>query len=139
MPPAPDRFSTTTGCFSPVPAFCATMRATMSVPPPGAYGTTRRIGLLGSAWPSAAWAKQAHSSNAAATRTAFLRDRPARVSSLGRERRAAPGDAAEHRPAREPAAARRVEVIDAADDFPGREQARDALVIGVLHLPFGVD
>src|SRR5882672_7716494 len=46
-PPAPPRFSITTVC----PRFSdnagTTLRVTMSVPPPGAAGTTRRIGLVG--------------------------------------------------------------------------------------------
>src|SRR5262245_18010250 len=46
-PPAPPRFSIT----SVWPRFScragATLRVTMSVPPPGAAGTTRRIGLAG--------------------------------------------------------------------------------------------
>ena len=46
-PPAPDRLSTTTVCRRSSPIFCATMRATMSVVPPGTNGTTRRTGREG--------------------------------------------------------------------------------------------
>src|SRR5712691_11108206 len=47
LPPAPARFSTTTCCprFSPI--VLATMRATVSVPPPGSKPTTIVTGLLG--------------------------------------------------------------------------------------------
>jgi hypothetical protein len=46
-PPPPALFSTTTVCPSAAPIFSLTMRATMSVVPPGAKGTIRRTGLLG--------------------------------------------------------------------------------------------
>src|SRR5712692_7412416 len=47
LPPAPARFSTTTCCprFSPI--VLATIRATVSVPPPGSKPTTIVTGLLG--------------------------------------------------------------------------------------------
>src|SRR5256886_4066623 len=47
VPLPPARFSTTTGCFHASPIFCPMVRATMSVPPPGANGTIRRMGRDG--------------------------------------------------------------------------------------------
>ena len=47
VPPAPVRFSITTGCPQFSLIFCAMMRASVSVPPPGENGTTKRIGLVG--------------------------------------------------------------------------------------------
>jgi hypothetical protein len=49
MPPPPALFSTTTVWPSTAPSFSASVRATMSVVPPGAKGTTSRTGLLGQA------------------------------------------------------------------------------------------
>jgi hypothetical protein len=46
-PPAPPRLSTTTGLPSASDSFCAITRPVMSVPPPGANGTMKRIGLAG--------------------------------------------------------------------------------------------
>ena len=46
-PPAPVRLSTTIVAFIASPSFCATKRATVSVPAPGGKGTIRRIGLAG--------------------------------------------------------------------------------------------
>src|SRR5687767_2119429 len=54
VPPAPPRFSMTIDWPSRSPSFCATMRATMSVEPPGGKGTIRRIGFAGQAWADAA-------------------------------------------------------------------------------------
>src|SRR2546429_427720 len=54
LPEAPARLSTTTGWPQRSPSFCATRRAMMSVPPPGAKPTTRRTGLAGYAWAPAA-------------------------------------------------------------------------------------
>src|SRR6218665_4075512 len=45
LPPAPGRLSTTTLQRFCSAIFCATVRAIMSVPPPGGNGTIRRIGL----------------------------------------------------------------------------------------------
>jgi len=47
MPPAPPRFSITTVCPRFSDSAGTTLRVTMSVPPPGAAGTTRRIGRVG--------------------------------------------------------------------------------------------
>ena len=47
VPPAPALFSTTTTCPRRSPSFCATMRATMSVEPPGAKPTMSLMGRLG--------------------------------------------------------------------------------------------
>src|SRR6185436_6270922 len=47
LPPAPVRFSTTTGTFTRSVRRCASIRATTSPPPPAANGTTNLIGLLG--------------------------------------------------------------------------------------------
>src|SRR5882762_507374 len=47
LPPAPARFSTTTCCPRFSPSVLATMRATVSVPPPGSKPTTIVTGLLG--------------------------------------------------------------------------------------------
>ena len=46
-PPPPALFSTSTCWPKAPPSFSATMRATMSVVPPGANGTTSRTGLDG--------------------------------------------------------------------------------------------
>src|SRR5262245_55876584 len=47
LPPAPGLFSTTTGCPNAVDSFCPMIRASVSVLPPGAKGTTYVIGWLG--------------------------------------------------------------------------------------------
>src|SRR5256712_4061746 len=47
LPPAPARFSTTTCCPRSSPSTGATMRAVVSVPPPGSKPTTVVIGLAG--------------------------------------------------------------------------------------------
>src|SRR2546428_13418635 len=47
LPPAPARFSTTTCCPRFSPSVLATIRATVSVPPPGSKPTTIVTGLLG--------------------------------------------------------------------------------------------
>ena len=47
VPPAPVRFSITTACPQFSLIFCAMMRASVSVLPPGENGTTMRIGLVG--------------------------------------------------------------------------------------------
>ena len=46
-PAAPPRLSTTTGCPRRSDSFCANVRPTMSVLPPGGYGTMNRIGFEG--------------------------------------------------------------------------------------------
>ena len=47
LPEAPTRFSTTTGWPQRSVSFWATIRAMMSVPPPGVKATTIRTGLVG--------------------------------------------------------------------------------------------
>src|SRR5882672_114728 len=47
LPPAPPRFSTTTCWPRPSDIFWASGRPMVSLPPPGGYGSTRRIGLTG--------------------------------------------------------------------------------------------
>src|SRR3954462_12432734 len=47
MPPAPGRLSTINCWLNACESFCATMRPTMSVPPPGAIGITMRTGFAG--------------------------------------------------------------------------------------------
>ena len=44
---APGRFSTTNGCSNVSASFSASMRAMMSVPPPGDAPTMMRTGLVG--------------------------------------------------------------------------------------------
>src|SRR5262245_53492647 len=60
VPPAPPRFSTTSGWPSGFSSFCARMRATMSVDPPGGKGTMTRIGLAGQLCPYAEHAANAN-------------------------------------------------------------------------------
>src|SRR6185369_6945484 len=57
LPPAPTRFSTTTGWPRRSARFVATMRAVRSVPPPGGKPTSMRTGLAG--YPDCAWANPA--------------------------------------------------------------------------------
>ena len=47
LPPAPGRFSTTVPTDSFSPSFCATIRPTMSLVPPAAWGTTSTMGRAG--------------------------------------------------------------------------------------------
>src|SRR5215831_21101625 len=54
MPPAPGRFSTTTGCLKASLRCLATMRPAMSAPEPGVSGTMTRIGRVGYSCASAA-------------------------------------------------------------------------------------
>src|SRR5687767_14190029 len=61
LPEAPALFSTTTGCPSRFESASATTRPLVSVTPPGANGTTSRIGRSGY-W---AWAPIAAAANAA--------------------------------------------------------------------------
>jgi len=56
LPPAPARFSMTKGCPRISAIFGVTVRATMSVPPPGGNGTMTRIGFDGKFCASAALA-----------------------------------------------------------------------------------
>src|SRR5688572_12501294 len=53
MPPAPARFSTTNDCPSTSLYRFASMRACVSVVPPGAKGTTMRTVLAGQVWANA--------------------------------------------------------------------------------------
>ena len=53
LPPAPDRFSTTTGCPSDLPRPSATTREMMSVVVPGPNGTTSFTGREGKSWAEA--------------------------------------------------------------------------------------
>src|SRR5882762_2888976 len=57
-PPAPPRFSTTTAWPHFCESFAATVRAVISVPPPGANGTTNVTGFAGYGCASAAAATQ---------------------------------------------------------------------------------
>src|SRR5947209_17131143 len=57
LPPAPARFSMMKGCPRISAIFGVTVRATMSVPPPGGNGTTTRIGFDGKLCASALAAK----------------------------------------------------------------------------------
>src|SRR5438067_12134248 len=57
LPPAPARFSTMNGWPRISAIFGVTVRATMSVPPPGGNGTTTRIGLDGKLCASALLAR----------------------------------------------------------------------------------
>src|SRR4051794_3186993 len=70
MPAAPPLFSTTTVWPHLAPSFCATMRAPVSVPPPGGKGTTRVTARFGYV-PCANTAAVAASS-AAAVRRLFM-------------------------------------------------------------------
>src|SRR5713226_9114885 len=65
LPPAPARFSTTTCCPRLSPSVLATMRATVSVPPPGSKPTTIVIGLLGKTPCARALAAKANAKTAA--------------------------------------------------------------------------
>src|SRR4051812_49755230 len=70
LPAAPTRFSTSTGCPRRSVSFGARMRELMSVGPPGAKGTTQRIGWLGKAGAVCACAAHAPSvATAASVRT----------------------------------------------------------------------
>src|SRR5688500_742254 len=61
LPPAPARFSTTTDWPQASPSFCARRRATTSVAPPAAKGTTIFTGLLGQACAAASCGARARS------------------------------------------------------------------------------
>ena len=62
MPPAPGRFSITTGWPKPSAIFCATVRAVKSATPPAPNGTTMRKGLLGKFCAHAPCANSTHTS-----------------------------------------------------------------------------
>ena len=53
MPPLPPRFSITTLCLSAADSGSAMTRAQTSAAPPGANGTTMRMGLDGQSWAEA--------------------------------------------------------------------------------------
>jgi hypothetical protein len=53
LPLAPGLFSTTTGCPSRSESLGPTVRAIMSMPVPGVYGTMNLIGCEGQAWAKA--------------------------------------------------------------------------------------
>jgi hypothetical protein len=63
MPAAPGRLSMMIGCPNVSVILCPTMRATMSEPPPGAYGTTMRMGFVGYAAAVAARCDSAAAAN----------------------------------------------------------------------------
>src|SRR5262245_8779378 len=65
VPPAPGRFSTTTGCASSFAVSCPTARASVSVVPPGDAPTSKRTGFAGNDW--AATIAGASDSNVATT------------------------------------------------------------------------
>src|SRR5882672_673870 len=66
IPEPAGRLSTTKLCFKRCVSCCARMRATTSVPPPGANGTTTRTARAG--YSSAAWVNDAAQANAAIDR-----------------------------------------------------------------------
>src|SRR4051812_29031102 len=66
LPPAPARFSTTTGWPSSGDSFSPSMRAVMSSAPPAAIGTTRRTGRFGAHVGAEPWARAAAGTRAAA-------------------------------------------------------------------------
>src|SRR5688572_27806545 len=53
MVPAPGRFSTTNGCPRRSDSLAANRRASVSLPPPGGYGTIMRTGFTGYDWAAA--------------------------------------------------------------------------------------
>src|SRR5713101_3428054 len=71
-PPAPPRFSITTLCPRLSCSAGTTLRVTMSVPPPGAAGTTRRIGRAGYCASAGAWSPETSASSAMNRVTAHL-------------------------------------------------------------------
>src|SRR5256712_665258 len=71
-PPAPPRFSITTVCPRFSDSAGTTLRVTMSVPPPGAAGTTRRIGRAGYCAHAGAWSPETSASSAMNRVTAHL-------------------------------------------------------------------
>jgi hypothetical protein len=67
MPPAPGRFSTSTGCPMASLSFGAMMRPMMSIVLPGAKGATIRIGLSGYVCALSEGAQAAHPRRTSAT------------------------------------------------------------------------
>src|SRR5438552_13835820 len=78
-PPAPPRFSITTVCPRFSDSAGTTLRVTMSVPPPGAAGTTRRIGRVGYCAHADAWSPETSVSSAMNLVTAHLPRKSRRV------------------------------------------------------------
>src|SRR6267378_5002118 len=72
MPPAPPRFSISTFCPRFSDSAGTTLRVTMSVPPPGAAGTTSRIGRAGYCAHAGAWSPETSASSAMNRVTAHL-------------------------------------------------------------------
>src|SRR5262245_39883644 len=73
LAPAPGRLSTTTVCPNPSVSFCASSRATMSVPPAGGNGTRMRSGRCGyCCWATATPLAAAHKQPAIATAASLL-------------------------------------------------------------------
>src|SRR5688572_9923517 len=68
LPATPTRLSMTTGCFHASDSFCPSVRPMMSDVPPGANGTTMRIGLAGYSWAGAATGASAKTSANAAVK-----------------------------------------------------------------------
>src|SRR5262249_35953942 len=68
LPAAPGRLSTTTGLPQRSPSFCATSRAMMSTPPPGANPTSMRTGFAGYCAPAPSGASAAATAVSAAMR-----------------------------------------------------------------------
>src|SRR5688500_11032700 len=68
IPAAPGLLSMTTGWPMPAASFSPTTRASTSVPPPAAKGTTILIGLVGSDWASAGAPAHRAKAEAAAAR-----------------------------------------------------------------------
>src|SRR4030095_7090154 len=73
LPPAPTRLSTTTDWFHIWPSFCAIKRATMSVVPPAANGTTKVTGRAGHACCACTLLASGIDSQAAATESSVRR------------------------------------------------------------------
>src|SRR5262245_6103864 len=69
MVPAPGRLSTTTCCPQASVSFTPNIRASVSFPPPGGYGTMRRIGFVGYADAPTTKAGAAAHNGKATTRT----------------------------------------------------------------------
>src|SRR5258706_10953273 len=65
LPAPPGLFSTTNCCPSPFDISAEKARATIDELPPGAKGTTRRIGLFGYVWACAAAPQHAAAANTA--------------------------------------------------------------------------
>src|SRR5438105_11577926 len=72
LPPAPARFSTTTGCLKDSDIFALTQRATVSTEPPAGNGTTMRTGRFGNDW-ACAFASASASNKGGMIRCRFKR------------------------------------------------------------------